>query len=67
MKNFDDFLRILTDEESKKEINLLIAESAQEEIREGNSIGVYLYDLIDAVTDYKLRKYHEWLFTQKTL
>lgn len=60
-KDFDDFLRVLTNEDTKEQIDLIIAQSAQEEKREGNDLPIFLYDVIDAVTDYKLRKYHEWV------
>lgn len=62
MKDFNEFLRVLTSDESKAEIEGIILDSAIEEQREGNDIHTYLYDVIDAVTDYKLRKYHEWVF-----
>lgn len=61
MKEFNDYLRILASDESKHEIEQIIIESAIEEKREGNDLHTYLYDVIDAVTDYKLRKYHEWV------
>lgn len=61
MKDFDDFLRVLADEKSTEDIDLLILESAEEELQSENGLPIFLYDLIDAVTDYKLRKYHEWI------
>ena len=60
MKDFNDFLRILASDESKAEVERIILDNAMEEEREGNDIHPYLYTVIDAVTDYKLRKYHEW-------
>lgn len=61
MKDFNDYLRVLASDESKAEIQSIILDSAIEEKREGNDLHTYLYDAIDAVTDYKLRKYHEWV------
>lgn len=60
MKDFNDFLRILASDESKAEVECIILDNAMEEEREGNDIHTYLYTVISAVTDYKLRKYHEW-------
>ena len=60
MKDFNDFLRILASDESKAEVERIILDNAMEEEREGNDIHTYLYTVIDAVTDYTLRKYHEW-------
>lgn len=62
MKDFNEYLRILTTEENKIKIDQIIAESAREEAQAGNNLAVYLYDVIDAVTDFKLRLYHEWAF-----
>ena len=67
MKNFDDFLRVLTDDENKRAIESIIRDSALEEAREGNNVHTYLYDVIDAVTDFKLRKYHEWVSEDTTV
>ncbi|MEQ3362361.1 hypothetical protein [Raoultibacter massiliensis] len=61
MKDFNGFLRVLASDESKAEVERIILDNAMEEEREGNDIHTYLYTVIDAVTDYKLRKYHEWV------
>ena len=60
MKDFNDFSKFLASEERKAEVECTRLDNAQEEEREGNDIHTYLYTVIDAVTDYKLRKYHEW-------
>lgn len=61
MKDFNGFLRVLASDESKAKVESIILDNAMEEEREGNDIHTYLYTVIDAVTDYKLRKYHEWV------
>ena len=61
MKDFNGFLRVLASDESKAEVERIILDNAMEEEREGNDIHTDLYTVIDAVTDYKLRKYHEWV------
>lgn len=61
MKDFNEYLRILASDESKAEVERIILDNALEEEREGNDIHTYLYTVIDAVTDYKLRTYHEWV------
>lgn len=58
-KDFNDFVDLLKSDECEKELDELIDGLCEE--LEGASESVASAAIVNAMTDFKLRKYHEWV------
>lgn len=58
-KDFNDFVDFLESDEREKELDELIDGLCEE--LEGKSEAVVTASLVNMMTNFKLRKYHEWV------